>query len=205
MDIPGPRRRLATHDLRSRRLALARAAGVDRPAMPPDPRSHPSQRTHSRNWPFCAAQSPASSQLANHAESAIRRRAGFRPDHAPRPAPPAPGDVVHAVGLHRHAGNRPDRIRPGHARPGLAVFSPPPPGHAGRTPTAAGHRRRSAVSAVRPRRARSPGVSDAPTDVIGPPSASSAPPHARIAPWVAAAAKPVSGCGQPALGSRSVI
>ena len=32
-----------------------------------------------------------------------------------------------------------------------------------------------------------------------------APPHARIAPWVAAAAKPVSGCGQPALGSRSVI
>ena len=48
-------------------------------------------------------------------------------------------------------------------------------------------------------------VSDAPTDVIGPLSASSAPPHARIAPWVAAAAKPVSGCGQPALGSRSVI
>jgi hypothetical protein len=46
------------------------------------------------------------------------------------------------VGLHRHARDRPGQVRPGHARPWLPVFSPPPPGHAGRKRTAAGHRRR---------------------------------------------------------------
>src|SRR5262245_43761457 len=55
------------------------------------------------------------------------------------------------VGLHRHAADRPGQVRPGHARPRLAVFGPPPPGHAGRKRTAAGHPGRRAVSAVRPR------------------------------------------------------
>jgi hypothetical protein len=58
------------------------------------------------------------------------------------------------VGLHRHAGDRPGQVRPGHARPRLAVLSPPPPGDAGRKRTAAGHPGRRAVSAVRLRRDR---------------------------------------------------
>src|SRR5262249_38751729 len=71
------------------------------------------------------------------------------------------------VRLHRHAGNRAGQIRPGHARPWLAVFSPPPPGDAGRKRTATGHRRRRTVSAVRPRRAGSPGsATHAPTSSV---------------------------------------
>ena len=59
------------------------------------------------------------------------------------------------VGLHRHAKDRPGQVRPGHARPWLAVLGPPPPGHAGRKRTAARYHRRRAVPAVRPRRASS--------------------------------------------------
>src|SRR5215469_7389674 len=77
------------------------------------------------------------------------------------------------VGLHRHAGNRPGQVRPGHARPRLAVFGPPPPGHAGRKRTAAWHSRSRAVSAVRPRRGEAPGAGDACSGVVGRPSASS--------------------------------
>ena len=55
--------------------------------------------------------------------------------------------------------DRPGQVRPGHARPRLAVLSPPSPGDAGRKRTAAGHRRRRAVSAVKPRRDRIAGES----------------------------------------------
>lgn len=62
--------------------------------------------------------------------------------------------------------DRPGQVRPGHARPWLAVFSPPP-GHAGRKRTAAGHPGRRAASAVRTRRADRLRARAARTDITG--------------------------------------